>query len=326
MAKHGGARSIRSWGATFLSRTLLVAALAATSTASPQNSQNLRYGGPSTWTSTGPVGGPFSNTGFAATLGNRSNQLLQWSATTVPSYLTVTPNSGAIQPHTRFHVQVDLNQSVAQGLAAGTYATTLVFHNNSTSEPDIQVPCTLTVQAPPVSSQLTPITDFNSQGPAGGPFQPDNQVYVLTNTGTASFDWQAHASDPWVTVAPASGTLAAGASVNVNVSIDDPATGSLTVGLHQSVVEWRETSSSALLHSRNVNLDVLTGGGSSGWTVFVPSSDTRTIYVSSSTGNDSNNGLSESTPKRTIAAGKSLLRNGYPDWLLLKCGDRKSVV
>jgi chitodextrinase len=58
-----------------------------------------------------------------------------------------------------------------------------------------------------------------------------------------------------------------------------------------------------------------------GWTVFTPSSDTRTVYVSSSAGSDSNSGLSASTPVKTIARGLSLLRNGYPDWLLLNKGD-----
>jgi hypothetical protein len=58
-----------------------------------------------------------------------------------------------------------------------------------------------------------------------------------------------------------------------------------------------------------------------GWTVIGPSADTRVIYVSDSEGSDQNDGLSEATPKKTIAAGKAILRNGYPDWLLLKKGD-----
>ncbi len=64
---------------------------------------------------------------------------------------------------------------------------------------------------------------------------------------------------------------------------------------------------------------VITAQG--GWTVLSPSLDTRTVYVSSSQGNDSNTGLTEAAPKKTIAAGKSLLRNGFPDWLLLRKGD-----
>lgn len=58
-----------------------------------------------------------------------------------------------------------------------------------------------------------------------------------------------------------------------------------------------------------------------GWTVFTPSTDTRIVYVSSSTGSDSNDGLSQSTPVQTLGKGSSLLRRGYPDWLLLKKGD-----
>jgi hypothetical protein len=58
-----------------------------------------------------------------------------------------------------------------------------------------------------------------------------------------------------------------------------------------------------------------------GWTNFAPSPDSRIIYVSSSTGNDANDGLSTATPKRTINAGRALLRTGYPDWILFKRGD-----
>lgn len=52
-----------------------------------------------------------------------------------------------------------------------------------------------------------------------------------------------------------------------------------------------------------------------------PSTDSRLIYVSSSTGNDSNDGLSPAKPKKTIAAGYNLLRHNFPDRLLLKKGD-----
>ena len=58
-----------------------------------------------------------------------------------------------------------------------------------------------------------------------------------------------------------------------------------------------------------------------GWTVFTPSADTHKIYVSNSIGSDANDGLSESTPVKTLAMGLSLIRDGSPDWLLLKAGD-----
>src|SRR6185369_16029394 len=58
-----------------------------------------------------------------------------------------------------------------------------------------------------------------------------------------------------------------------------------------------------------------------GWTVFTPSADTHIIYVSSSQGNDANDGLSVNTPVKTFNRGTSLMRQGFPDWLLLKKGD-----
>jgi hypothetical protein len=61
-------------------------------------------------------------------------------------------------------------------------------------------------------------------------------------------------------------------------------------------------------------------GPESGWTVFTASNDTKKFYVSAS-GNDSNDGLSEAKPKKTLSAGIAQLRSGYPDWLLLKRGD-----
>lgn len=71
---------------------------------------------------------------------------------------------------------------------------------------------------------------------------------------------------------------------------------------------------SALCASAGVTRDA------NGWTQVTPSSDSRLVYVSNA-GNDSNDGLSPSTPKATIAAANSLIRNGYPDHLLLRRGD-----
>ncbi len=58
-----------------------------------------------------------------------------------------------------------------------------------------------------------------------------------------------------------------------------------------------------------------------GWTSFKPSAEARIIYVSSSEGDDANDGLSAAKPLKTIARGFAKLRNGQSDWLLLKRGD-----
>jgi len=59
---------------------------------------------------------------------------------------------------------------------------------------------------------------------------------------------------------------------------------------------------------------------SAGWTVVKPSSDTRVIYVSSS-GKDSNNGRSSSSPIKSLFKAQGMVRSGSADWVLLKRGD-----
>ena len=59
--------------------------------------------------------------------------------------------------------------------------------------------------------------------------------------------------------------------------------------------------------------------------MFEPSTElgfeTGIVYVSNSEGDDANNGFSPATSVKTLARGYSLMRDGYPDWLLLKRGD-----
>jgi len=65
------------------------------------------------------------------------------------------------------------------------------------------------------------------------------------------------------------------------------------------------------------------GGGTvdTGWTEFIESADTKKIYVSSSTGDDANDGSTPEKAVKTLTKGKSLLRDMMPDWMLLKRGD-----
>ena len=76
--------------------------------------------------------------------------------------------------------------------------------------------------------------------------------------------------------------------------------------------------------SITVTNEVLAGIGAldaEGWTILQPSADSRLVYVSSSEGNDANDGLTPETAKATIDAADALIRDGFPDWLMLKRGD-----
>lgn len=58
-----------------------------------------------------------------------------------------------------------------------------------------------------------------------------------------------------------------------------------------------------------------------GWTVLQPAEDTRFVFVSSSEGNDQNNGRTPANAVRTIGRAKQLMRDNAPDWMLLRRGD-----
>ena len=58
-----------------------------------------------------------------------------------------------------------------------------------------------------------------------------------------------------------------------------------------------------------------------GWTEVAPGPDSRVIYVSSSDGNDDNDGLSPTTPVATVSRAAALARPGMPDHILFKTGD-----
>ena len=57
-----------------------------------------------------------------------------------------------------------------------------------------------------------------------------------------------------------------------------------------------------------------------GWTVVTPSTNENIIYVSSSTGKDTNTGLSQSAPVLSFKKAESLLQNGKPNEILLQAG------
>ena len=58
-----------------------------------------------------------------------------------------------------------------------------------------------------------------------------------------------------------------------------------------------------------------------GWTVVTPEPGQRTVYVSSSVGDDRNDGLTTKHPVRSLSRGVDLLRDGHGDRLLLRAGD-----
>ncbi len=83
-------------------------------------------------------------------------------------------------------------------------------------------------------------------------------------------------------------------------------------------IQPASSTSCERLESRQLLSASLNGAG---WTVVTPSAGARVVYVSSSSGNDRNSGLSPSSPLASLAKAESLLRNDSADEMLLKKGD-----
>ncbi len=66
---------------------------------------------------------------------------------------------------------------------------------------------------------VTPLGDFNSSGPTGGPFTPPTNVYTISNVGGTTMSWSVSASQTWLSPDTLSGTLAPGESQDVTVTL-----------------------------------------------------------------------------------------------------------
>lgn len=168
-----------------------------------------------------------------------------------------------------------------------------------------------------VTGSLEPGTNFTASGSEGGPFSPDSKTYTITNTGTANLRWSVALSDTFVFVdGPTSGTLGSGQVANVTLRLASLAD-LLTPGTYTATASFSDLDLGQVVSTRDIILSV--NSLVDGWTDFTPSADTRMVYVSNN-GSDSNDGLSPVTPKRNISAGRALIRDNRPDWLLLERG------
>lgn len=86
--------------------------------------------------------------------------------------------------------------------------------------------------APPLDHLVvTPPLGFTSFGPGGGPFTATSQTYTLKNTGSTPLNWNLINTSSWLTVSSTAGSLSAGASTTVAISLN-PAANNFLIGSH----------------------------------------------------------------------------------------------
>ena len=248
--------------------------------------------------SSGPRVGPFSPASKEYTLTNAGNVSINWTASKTQPWVSVSPASGTLGEIVKYVVVTVSINSGANDLAAGDYSDIVTFTNATNGSGNTTRGVTLTVGPRPATLQVVPAEDFVSSGLVGGPFSPSFQYYTLTNTGDASLDWTAGKTRPWVTLWSAGGTLAAGASDTVSVSIGSQAEG-LAGGSYGDTVTLTNTTNGNGSTSRGVSL-----------TVRAP-----VIFHVSTGGDDAHDGLSWATAKRTVQAGLDAAASGDHVWV-----------
>lgn len=108
----------------------------------------------------------------------------------------------------------------------------------------------------PGSLGVSPAGALSSTGVPGGPFSPSSAVYTLQNTGNSPIDWSASATQGWVDLSSAGGSLAPGASTTVTVSINNTAA-SLGLGSYSDTVTFSNLTNGNGNSTRAVNLTIV---------------------------------------------------------------------
>jgi subtilisin family serine protease len=180
------------------------------------------------WRWVAPTAGTFSvdtfgsnfNTLLAAYTGNSVNGLAQVAA---------NDDSGGVQSKVEFPVVAGQTYHMAVdgfGGASGSITFNWLFESAA---------------QPPGDLSVTPIGGLAASGSSGGPFSPSSRVYTLTNTSATTIAFtvskSGDVSGRYVDLSTTSGSLPAGASTTVTVSVGSEAN-ALAAGGYAALVSF----------------------------------------------------------------------------------------
>jgi hypothetical protein len=190
--------------------------------------------------STGYVGGPFAPASKNFTLRNVGQTALSWTAAKTVAWVTLTPNTGTLEPGASAVVTVIINAALAP-TSAGNHTDTITFTNTTNDNGTTTRPVSLSISAGPgkLGGTCTTTAPFTFQGPRGGPFTQVGGVTTCTlkNTGAAPIDWIIYTQESWLDVAPYQGAkpLDPDASVEITISAASMAR-ALVAGAHKNTL------------------------------------------------------------------------------------------
>jgi hypothetical protein len=199
--------------------------------------------------SAGPIGGPFTPTCRRYTLRNTGSTPISWNASGTAPWIAMSPASGNLAAGASQPVDVCIG-TAAGTLAVGAHTADCVFANETA----------LTTHTRGVSLAvgdnlvISPDSSLVAVGEPGGPFTPACRRYTLHNLSSVPLPWSSAHSEPWLSITPAGGTIAPGASQAVDVCFGADAN-SLGVGAYAAVCSLTNDTNGTT-HTRNVQLTI----------------------------------------------------------------------
>jgi hypothetical protein len=94
----------------------------------------------------------------------------------------------------------------------------------------------------PLGLQILPAAGFTAIGPNGGPFSTNSQSYALTNAGATAISWGLINTSAWLSASSTNGTLQAGGTGSVTVSLNAAAS-NLVSGTYSGSVRFTNLTS-----------------------------------------------------------------------------------
>ncbi len=134
---------------------------------------------------------------------------LNWTATNLQPWLTLSPSSGVDDGPCSLYVSI-------AGLSAGSYEDTITVSDPAATNDPQKVPVYLTVLPPPPVIVLDP-DSLTFEAVEGGP-NPADQVLSITNAVESTLEWTATDDALWLTLNPTSGTGDGATTLSVNIA------------------------------------------------------------------------------------------------------------
>ncbi|HGE73206.1 TPA: hypothetical protein ENX78_20415, partial [Candidatus Poribacteria bacterium] len=154
------------------------------------------------------------------TITNNGGKTLDWQASKGQTWLSISPLNGSLASGKSQTVTVTVSRA---GLGSGNYSDTISITSNGGNG---SVSVSMSVPEPDPSLSISPTSiDFGTTN--------TQMTFNITNSGGGTLNWQASKQQLWLAISPTTGSLTAGKSQTVTLTVNR---GDLKAGTYRDVV------------------------------------------------------------------------------------------